>query len=407
MCKKTKSFRLLAFVLSFVIAMTACPISALAMGLSAEIAEDNKPSEENKSTYIGEENQNPYLEEDVSLRDKFTKHYIAPDGSRYAVIFPEQVHYAENNSWVEIDNTLSYDITTKQYVSKNEKFKTKFSQASGNHQLVTIEDGDYRLSWSLSFATEIDPSTAKTTASGFADMPNQHIANVNAQILETTDDENTKIRNKDNISQFGKAMSGIKYSGVFNQTVDLRYSVLHGKVEEDIILNSPEGFVSYTMAIKTNGLIAMKQADNCIVFVTSEGETVFTLGAPWMKDSYLSVSDDIEVTVVQNGDIAYITYTPEDKWLKDEARVYPVLIDPSFTTRYYTSNYADTYVYQGDSASITRPTETTMKVGNISGKNYYAYLKILNIPELIGMDSVDNVTLDFWVNTTASCTQHI
>ena len=54
--------------------------------------------------------------------------------------------------------------------------------------------------------------------------------------------------------------------------------------------------------------------------------------------------------------------------------------------------------YDGNGAS----TETTMKVGKISNKNYYSYIKILNFPDLVGGFSVDEASFDFWVNTTSS-----
>ena len=44
--------------------------------------------------------------EDESMRDKFSKHYVLEDGSRFAVVFPEAVHYDDGNEWKEVDNRL-------------------------------------------------------------------------------------------------------------------------------------------------------------------------------------------------------------------------------------------------------------------------------------------------------------
>ena len=35
------------------------------------------------------------FEEDESLRDEFSKHYVLESGERFAVIFPEAVHYED------------------------------------------------------------------------------------------------------------------------------------------------------------------------------------------------------------------------------------------------------------------------------------------------------------------------
>lgn len=400
--KKNNQKRIIALLLSLVMIMTMLPVSVYAVDKSAT---DSKVEEQNyitNNTYKGTEEDFPVLEEETLLRNKFTKHYIDAEGNRYMAVFPEQVHYVENDSWIEIDNTLTLDETAKRYVSNNEKFRTQFSKESDSEQLVTIEDGSYRLSWSISFASSTTTSKEQGSLTKSENANTQKISKSTALVSEVNAAASSKVKNKETISEFGKAISGIRYNGVLGDKVDLRYSVLHGKVEEDVILNSPDGFTSYMLTVDTNGLDAIKREDNSIAFVNAEGETIFTLGAPWMKDSYVSVSDDIEVTVKQKDDVAYIIYAPNLEWLNDESRVYPVLIDPSFTTRFYTSNYEDTYVYTGDSASTTRPTENTMMVGNLSGKQYYAYLKILNIPDLVGGFSADEATLNFWATTTSS-----
>ena len=343
------------------------------------------------------------LEEDESLRDTFTKHYVDPDGYRYAVIYPEQVHYHENGAWVEVDNTLTYDSVAKKYVSANNKFITKFSENALSDQLVTIVDGDYALSWTVSFVDgqTIGASPIPSVSTKAATDLSPYISSAIGTVTNYRKPEN-ETTHTGNVSNIGKAASAIRYNNVFNNSVDLRYSVLHGKVEEDIILNSPDNFTSYILTVNTNGLVATKQADNSIWFVNDKKETVFTLAAPWMKDSAVAVSNDIAVSVVQKGEYAYIAYTPNTQWLNDESRVYPVLIDPSFTTRYYTNNYEDTYVYEGDSASSTRPAETMMTIGNVGGNSYCAYIKIINIPAHIDLSKIEDAYFDFYVYTSDS-----
>ena len=397
--QRQKTPRIVAFILALTTVIVTCRIYAFPLKLSEKesnvVEHTDIDDTVNNKIYFEEEDYSPFLEENISLRDKFTKHYTDPNGKRYAVIFPEQIHYQENGSWLEIDNTLELSSNGR-YISNNEQFRTEFAARTSDNNLVVIEDGEYSLSWSVSFSSS---STSLLTAQNTSNvssvaMPSENsmqISNVNAEIVqsEVSDD----VKSIENIQDLGKASSEIRYNKVFDNKVDLRYSVLHGKVEEDIILTSPSNFGSYTLTVNMNGLSATKQTDNSVFFVAPDGERIFTLGAPWMKDSYVSVSDDIDVTVIQNGDTAYITYTPDPEFLNDASTVYPVLIDPSFTTRMYTSNYVDTYVYTGDAASSTRPSETTLKVGTLSGKTYYSYIKILNIPEIVGGISIDSATL--------------
>lgn len=145
--KRSRQNRLIAMLLSFIMILTIFPMPVAALHRSVNDNDDTAIQREiTDHTDAEAEESNPNLEEDLLRRDKFTKQYIDPDGNRYAVIFPEQVHYYENNSWVEIDNTLSLEPATKQYVSGNEKFKTRFSQTSDHSQLVSIEDEEYMLS---------------------------------------------------------------------------------------------------------------------------------------------------------------------------------------------------------------------------------------------------------------------
>lgn len=406
--KKHFNKRLLALILSAILLICACPLSVFASELNGMNTAampgsggDGPPSDstgmsdidlgfdldidENFDTGISAE-----LTEDIKLRDTFTKHYTDGKGKYYAVVFPEQVHYLENGEWKEIDNSLTLNKQGNAYISGNKSFKTGFSKSSSSAELVTIEEGMYKLSWGISFDAGSELKDV-ISSSDIAMNETGSMPPVNARLTENRSDglneKGTATRiTKENIGDLGKAFSGISYDGILGDKVDLRYSVLHGKVKEDVILNSASDFRSYTLTVNTYGLNATKLPDNRISFKNSDGETIFTIGTPWMKDSDASVSDNIAVTVIQNGTTAYIKYEPDREWLNDAERVYPVLIDPDVTTRTFKSNYIDTYVYEGDSASSARANETTMIVGNNGGKIHYSYLKILDIPELPGLD---------------------
>ncbi len=423
--KKHFNKRLLALILSAILLICACPLSVFASELNGMNTAampgsggDGPPSDstemsdidlgfdldidENFDTGISAE-----LTEDIKLRDTFTKHYTDGNGKYYAVVFPEQVHYLENGEWKEIDNSLTLNKQGNAYISGNKSFKTGFSKSSSSAELVTIEEGMYKLSWGILFDAGSELKDV-ISSSDIAMNETGSMTPVNARLTENRSDAlNEKGTaagiTKENIGDLGKAFSGISYDGILGDKVDLRYSVLHGKVKEDVILNSASDFRSYTLTVNTYGLNATKLPDNRVSFKNSDGETIFTIGTPWMKDSDASVSDNIAVTVIQNGTTAYIKYEPDREWLNDAERVYPVLIDPDVTTRTFKSNYIDTYVYEGDSASSARANETTMIVGNKNNKKYYSYIKFLDVPDLSSYYYyTSKVTLTFWAETTSS-----
>ncbi len=342
------------------------------------------------------------LEEDISLRDKYTKHYVSGDGKRYMVIFPEQVHYLEDDAWLEVNNTFSLDSVKNEYVSANSEFKTRFSKSAKSSRLVYIKDGDHSLSWSISF----DSSDLKSTTTSIAPMEKAALqtatADSLARISSADSSEVGTVRSRETISNIGKAVSSVEYSNVSGSGVDLRYSIAHGKIEEDVILYSSDDITSYTMTVNTGGLAAVKNDDGSVSFLDETGEEIFNIDAPWMSDEAGNVSHSVDVSVIQSGNNALIKYTPSSEWLKSEERVFPVLIDPSITTRRYQSNYIDTYVYEDDTSPAARANETLLKIGNISGKRYYAYIKILNIPSLIEEFYINDAVFTFYTNTSSA-----
>ncbi len=377
--KKHISLRFISILLALVIILGGFPVSALSIGTTENIGDASE-----------------YLKEDISLRDKFTKHYIDTDGSRYAVVFPEQVHYQKDNEWLEVDNSLSLDSKGEKYVSENDVFKANFSKNSNDTQLVSIEEDGYKLSWSIAFASDNSSSVMSASANASAKRIDSR-----AGVLASVED-NALGKTKDNMTHMGKTMSGIRYNGVFNESVDIRYSVLHGKVEEDVILNSPNALTSYTLTVNTYGLTAVGGEDGSVRFIKADGETVFNLDAPWMTDAASAVSHDIAVEVVQKGSVAYITYTPDAEWLNDASRLYPVLIDPSFTSRTYTSNYEDTYVYSGDYPGACVDL-TQLTVGTFEDVEHYVYIRVLDIPSFFFESdlNIDGVSLNVALKSPA------
>ena len=105
------------------------------------------------------------LAEDQSKRTAFEKHYYCSDGTYVAVTYPEAVHYQnEQGEWVDVDLRLSDHSVSDTYESQSGDFKASFSKLStsaGDASLmsvgstnastpaVTLESGDYALSWSL------------------------------------------------------------------------------------------------------------------------------------------------------------------------------------------------------------------------------------------------------------------
>ena len=270
-------------------------------------------------------------------KERYTNHYMKPDGSYLAVMYTEPVNYYTNGVWKEIDNSLVDALdrdNAKVLRNKSNDYIVEFPKTAQLGKLVNIKAGDHELSWNIS--------------SGI-----KNIAGKSAETVNST-----------------KASSRIRYESAF-QNVDIEYTTSATKVREDIVLNNPSTVTEFQFDILCKNLTAKLEDDNSVSFIDPEkpGEVVFTMEAPFMYDSSESadISYDIEVFFAETESGYSLVYRPDSTWLDSPERVYPVIIDPTiavYSTR-SSSAIADTYVHSGD-APGDHTLLTYLRVGNAS-----------------------------------------
>ncbi|WP_416529646.1 DNRLRE domain-containing protein [Streptomyces coelicoflavus] len=135
---------------------------------------------------------------------------------------------------------------------------------------------------------------------------------------------------------------------------DLSYVVGPGRVKENITLSErPEGPVTYTFTLDTEGLTPKAREDGSIAFFGELPNTpVLIIPAPYMTDAKKSASSpygyaysaDVTQKLQRAGDGWTLTVTPDAKWLAAKERQYPVVIDPTITIAPSPSGSQDTMV---------------------------------------------------------------
>jgi hypothetical protein len=92
------------------------------------------------------------LEEDISKRGVYEKHFLKSDGRYLAVSYSDPVHRkAEDGSYEEIDNTLS--LKNGRLENADKDFKVSFAEKS-EKGLVQVAYDEYAISWGLSSFTD-------------------------------------------------------------------------------------------------------------------------------------------------------------------------------------------------------------------------------------------------------------
>ena len=132
------------------------------------------------------------------------------------------------------------------------------------------------------------------------------------------------------------------FAGVFGVGGDLAYDVGLDSVKERIVLKSPPETgrpVEYRFPLTVEGLAPVVANDGSVMFTDGAGP-VFTIPVGWAWDSAGRHGGDVEIglgsatskvgfTVEGSGKTLTLVVRPDEAWLRDPFRVYPVSIDPT------------------------------------------------------------------------------
>jgi len=123
----------------------------------------------------------------------------------------------------------------------------------------------------------------------------------------------------------------------------LEFLVFGSTIEQLIKLDSPASPNTFTFKLDTEGVDLEKdEAGNLRVISQDDGRELFVITAPIMMDSNVgaeesgpAVSCDVSMDITKDKDgKANLTICADPAWLADPARVYPVYIDPAWTSIY-------------------------------------------------------------------------
>lgn len=159
------------------------------------------------------------------------------------------------------------------------------------------------------------------------------------------------------------------YPNVF-PNVDLTLRAVGGTVKESLIFRSPDVATEYLYPLRLTGLTPQVADDGEVVFLDAAGETVARMPVGWMEDSAIdktgsgAISYAVRFEILTTVDGPTLKVTVDGNWLRDPARKFPVVLDPS-TGRTATTG-GDTYVQSGGTEP-QRSTEHSVAVGTFDG----------------------------------------
>ncbi|MCI9585913.1 MAG: DNRLRE domain-containing protein, partial [Bacilli bacterium] len=269
-----------------------------------------------------EEQQNrEILEEIVSKREENKKYFKMSDGSEMVNTYAVPIHFKQNNKYVEVDNELIFKDGF--YINKKASYTIKYNKESSEHSLLELEKDGYTLSMTLSDSKKVNAILPKS---------------------KPKIDSSTTLEKEEIVTNIS---SSLEYEEIKNN-IDISYTTLPDKVKESITLKDKKADKNFEYIIKTNKQLEATIAEHNILEFKDGKNVIFYLETPYMYDSEFNLSTDIKLKL-EKIDAGYkLTIVPDEKWLNNKNRKYPVVIDPTITTSQIRSQIDDLFIYSGD-----------------------------------------------------------
>lgn len=352
----------------------------------------------------------PYvLAEETALRGEAEKHFRLSDGTYLAVQYARPVHLqTADGQWADLDNELT--LRQGAYRADNGLTTASFAQNLSTGELFTAGYRDYTISmalagrdWAAAPDAErpVTPDPAESAASGepeetpaapvqgndaaadpaqggvaAADADNTsnktdngttsgalsdpepakpgRISDAVATLLDIPAAQNASASLEQQVQPAGLAR-GLLYEDAAPE-IDLSYTACGFDVKEAIVVKAPQAAYRYAFRLTLDGLTP-KLSDGAVLLSNAAGEVIYVIPAPYLEDAAGATSDAADYTLSPQADGSYLlTVTADEAWMNDDARAWPIQIDPTVELR------SDNYVR----GTYIRSAQPTAKAGDRS-----------------------------------------
>ncbi|WP_336788309.1 DNRLRE domain-containing protein [Paenibacillus sp. MMO-177] len=333
MYQKRFTFKILCVFLSIVLIATTIDQQTTFAANSQD--QTSVKGDEQKSTSQREKKR----QELSNLRKEKSRTYFNEDGTYTTEISQIPINYWDknSNSWLPISTKLKSD--SKKAFNDYNSFKTSLNKKySKNSALLEITDEKYKLS-------------------------------LNPKIDTVPNGEGTVSENS------------VNYIDFYSDDSDLKYSLGNDRVKEEIILKKKPGKnnLIYSFSLELQGLNYKQEENGSItLYDPVTNQKMYYIQQPYMYDSFIpegysqaanvssfpeeALSYDIHYEVKEENGSLFVDVIPNQDWLNDNDRVYPVTIDPTIVKFQPNSSLQDTNI-RSAFPTQTGPTESTLGVG--------------------------------------------
>lgn len=278
-----------------------------------KLINSERPSEKVKVNQNQISNQSPYdalknKREVVSKRDLYSKTYDNGDGSYTALIGAGPIHYEKNGQFLDIDHKITQNFDqTYPFVNATNLFQSYFGSTSHTGLKSKTDDGEIREFLNTKMYWE-----------------------VNEQPYGLINSANTPIQ-----------IEGDKayYRNLYG-SIDVEFTMLSGKRELNYIIPNKAAlgdipanakYLVFSEDVVLPFGWTHEVTDKGIVIKNALGQSVYLYSSPVSKDLNMQLRNE-ENTIYETrliGNILTVLTKVKTDWLLDDARQYPIMVDPN------------------------------------------------------------------------------
>ncbi len=320
----------MAIILSVFILISICPISIFAAGeeyTDIQFSSNNNERDPDAVTINEKYNLNA-VREIISRREENVKHFILPDGSVEAIVYSNSVHRKdENGIWQDIDNRLDEDKNKNNQGYITSDGRTIFTKKlnTDNPKIFEINENGYQIK--VSFNNE----DFKNTNAKLSNHAEKYIPSSE----DSLEEQYKKLKEINNTTT-------LLYKNIL-KGIDFEYKIYANDIKENIIINKTSDEYKYSFVYHLSGLCPTLNSDGSISLKDiATGDRKYNMSAPFMYDAKGNISNSVYYTLDKLAEGVYeITLVADTKWINDNERTLPVVIDPLVES---TRLVFDTYV---------------------------------------------------------------
>lgn len=319
---------------------------------------------------------NPYAAEAVQEITKYDTASLRdfPDLVNDGTVEEHKLLERRHEDEKEAMNMLAYKKESGENVAFLYHFDVKYKDKNGN-----IKDKSKEIVRDGLFSTTSFKTKDNDILSYFSvnDNGNVEVKTVYGEYSIVSVIEN---RNKGNrITAVRDTEDTLTYRNAVDTGIHLMYEAEYNGVKEYIILDANSGN-KFTFTMDFVGLTPQLAADNSVLLLNADGETVLTIPPIYVEDSAVEKNSTYDNTVKLTqvkGNRYLLEITVDEDFLSSAETVYPIYVDPYFQKN--SSSIEDTYVEEKN-PDVNYGNSTTNKVGKtVTSKRTYTYIKFGSI----------------------------